>query len=903
MSTPETIGFGGPSGSASSDSSEVELTKCFQLCSAALELEPVEDVFAAHEPPHLAAAAAAAAGGSGSGGGAISTAERRRRTLIGQRMPHVPRAILLALVRVCTRALEPIAATAKREPAGDPPGWQPAGDGVYADEDEDEEDEVGGAIATLSGTLIRKAAAQLAPHAAASAASPATAISAAGVPQPLLTPSSAGGGPARPGVDDDELASAMVALLHQLVSCSAHRRRALCEPLLDTDFWQPTLRAAEHWPQRPMRDSLLQSLTAALSDRAAFCSDHTLSAYAPEDVEEYLEFRDVHLSECFAQVARHEPTTLAAEATQRLSAPDPVAVPWQRREAALFAAAASTEVLLSRVLPIPPIVPPGAPPPPPPPPSPLGQCLPPLLQAALADPSGLRRCAGLPWLGEALMLRARCKLIGALAPWLAGPGLPHMDAALAGVLPCLSHAQPAAAEAAGLCLMQLSMRCAEEIAISPQRLQAAFGALGVPTPALDAERRCVLVASVTRLAVAAAEASRGPLVESLLGPLISAMQLGVTGLETAARQGQDLASHAAALSQRLDELGAAVKALRPMGQPAVASLLTHVWPAWLAAASACRLSPSPLLESLAASGRTCLLAAGVAGQPLLPQTVSALTAAFAATPAAGVPLFDLADAIFEVYCDQPGMEGSFASLLDQLASHALPLLASPSADDNRLEVAAGLLCHADKVTRLLPAAVAQAGALPGLVGLATSVLGSCRKEGPQGVEPAIEFLGAVAVQARTHRVPAAAGAPLDEAAAAVRARLDAALGGAAGEALVRACVVGLADSLPLPAVPRVTSILAPLLHMSSWRPQLAEWAQAALAGLPVTDGVPDARTCETMLRVLTTVPDPLQTGASFHLGLLEAMRKAFGEFAAVCRRMKSSSAFDIACYDWAAIKS
>ena len=63
MSTPETIGFGGPSGSASSDSSEVELTKCFQLCSAALELEPVEDVFAAHEPPHLAAAAAPAGSG------------------------------------------------------------------------------------------------------------------------------------------------------------------------------------------------------------------------------------------------------------------------------------------------------------------------------------------------------------------------------------------------------------------------------------------------------------------------------------------------------------------------------------------------------------------------------------------------------------------------------------------------------------------------------------------------------------------------------------------------------------------------------------------------------------------------------------------------------------------------
>ena len=107
--------------------------------------------------------------------------------------------------------------------------------------------------------------------------------------------------------------------------------------------------------------------------------------------------------------------------------------------------------------------------------------------------------------------------------------------------------------------------------------------------------------------------------------------------------------------------------------------------------------------------------------------------------------------------------------------------------------------------------------------------------------------------------------------------------------------------MPLPAVPRIASILAPLLYLPSWRPQLAAWTQAALAGLPMVDGVPDARTRETLLTVLSTMPDPYTSGQSFHLGLLEALRKALGEFAAVCRRMQAASAFDIGSYDWATI--
>ena len=890
MENPASIGSGGPGG----ESSEKEFRLCFELCSAALELEPVEDVMASSEPP---TSSGGGAGGADGGMMGISAAERRRRLLIGQRMPHVPRSVLLALVHVTTQALEPVAAVAKREAAEDPAGWQPVADGVYGDDEDDEEDEVGGAIATLCGGLIRKAAAGLAPHAAVASAAT----------QPLMDPSSAAGGMASPAVSDEQLSAALLALLHKLVQCSAHRRRSVCEVLLATDCWPATLKAAEFWPQRNMRDSLLSSLAAALCDRAAFFSDHTLHDLAPADFDEYLEFRDSYLAEPLAQIARHEPAALATEAVRLMTLPTGAPAespPWQKREAALFAASASVDVLVSRVLPIPHIPQPGVPPPPPPPPSPLGAVLPPLLQAALVPPASLRTCASEPWCGDRLLLRTRCRLIGTLAPWLAGPGLEHMDTALGGVLSCLSHPQPLAAEAAVVCLAQISVRCAEELALSTERLHASFAALAASTPGLTPEYRCNLVAAVARFAVAAPEAARQPLVEALMGPLISALQQGVAAIEAAAGGSVDVQAHA--LAQQLDEAAAAIKSLRSLGKPALAALLSHLWPAWVAAANACRLAPAVLLGPLAAVGRVGVCGAGTEGQALLPQTVQALTSAFGASPAAGAPLFDLADAVFEVFCDAPGMESSFASLLDQLASNTLPLLTSPTESDDRLEIAASLLAHADKIARLLPTAVAHAASLPSLVGLATTLLSACRKEGPQGVEPAIEFLGAVAVQARTHGTGGA-----DPSAEQVRSRLEAALSGAAGDALVRACLVGLSDTLPASAIPYTASILAPLMHTQSWRASangattsnLHAWTHAALTALPVTDGVPDSRTCETLLSVLTSMPDPLTGGRSFNLGLLEALRKALGEFAAICRRTQNAAAFELAAYDWTALRS
>ena len=51
------------------------------------------------------------------------------------------------------------------------------------------------------------------------------------------------------------------------------------------------------------------------------------------------------------------------------------------------------------------------------------------------------------------------------------------------------------------------------------------------------------------------------------------------------------------------------------------------------------------------------------------------------------------------------------------------------------------------------------------------------------------------------------------------------------------------------------------------------------------------------------MPDPLTGGTSFNLGLLDHLRKALSAFSAVCRRMQSAAAFDVASYDWVALRT
>ena len=86
--------------------------------------------------------------------------------------------------------------------------------------------------------------------------------------------------------------------------------------------------------------------------------------------------------------------------------------------------------------------------------------------------------------------------------------------------------------------------------------------------------------------------------------------------------------------------------------------------------------------------------------------------------------------------------------------------------------------------------------------------------------------------------------------------LQAQLGGAAGEAMLRGAVRGLADSLPPSAVPRVADVLAPLLHSPGWAGGLHGWAAAAIADVPAVHGVPDEAARRALLQVLVTLPDP-----------------------------------------------
>lgn len=138
-----------------------------------------------------------------------------------------------------------------------------------------------------------------------------------------------------------------------------------------------------------------------------------------------------------------------------------------------------------------------------------------------------------------------------------------------------------------------------------------------------------------------------------------------------------------------------------------------------------------------------------------------------------------------------------------------------------------------------------------------------------------------------------------EANAALKAQLQAAMS-SGGQSLLRALLSGLADSLPPAAVPRVADVLAPLLATPSWQPSLRQWTAEALGAIPVTDGVPDAATCELLLREVCSLPDPFG-GGGLDMGIVERLRLALCEFARVCRRMESAAPFDVAAYQWKAM--
>ena len=181
--------------------------------------------------------------------------------------------------------------------------------------------------------------------------------------------------------------------------------------------------------------------------------------------------------------------------------------------------------------------------------------------------------------------------------------------------------------------------------------------------------------------------------------------------------------------------------------------------------------------------------------PLLPQTAAVLTATFDACPSA--PLLELASGLLEAFAGAVSAEeaAAFGVLLDPLAERSLRALAAAPLEQPAL--LAALLSHADLHAKLLVPSLANAASMPALLGLAASLLGSCRE--PEPLDAAMSLLGAAAAAARGSSAQLGQpGYSVSEAeAAAHRARLQAALG-AAGEAVVRGSIVGLVDSLPEP---------------------------------------------------------------------------------------------------------
>ena len=116
------------------------------------------------------------------------------------------------------------------------------------------------------------------------------------------------------------------------------------------------------------------------------------------------------------------------------------------------------------------------------------------------------------------------------------------------------------------------------------------------------------------------------------------------------------------------------------------------------------------------------------------------------------------------------------SLLDELGGTALAALRPNPLD--RLDLASALFALAYRYASLLQRALARSRSLPPLIELAALLVMSCREAEP--VSQTLDFLTSLARGVRLG--PSGADAAVREA---VRMQLQAALGGAAGEGLVR----------------------------------------------------------------------------------------------------------------------
>ena len=415
-----------------------------------------------------------------------------------QVLPHVPPSIVFGLMPTIAAAIAPLALTASRPKDADDD-----------DDEEDDDDDEGvaaarRALAVLGGTLLRKA------------------------PASLLGLFSADSS----GVDANNAAAgsaAATALLAQLIPCSTHRSRVVCELVLATDVWPPALRAIAHWRDRGAAGQVCTELLARLLSRAAFPSDDAIGSWGANELEDYLEFRENYLAEPIADLARQDPLAVYRAALAPFANASQVAAGvWQRREAALFTANAAAHVLLSRVL---------APPPPPGQSDPdphraeLAEVIPHILRASAMPPASCTASAA----GEALLLLSRCRLVASLAPWLAAHSAESCaNDALDGIVMCLAHAAPATAEAAVLSVSQLSNRCASQLGASPARLDALLTFLASPHASISAAFRRGYVQSCARIVVSVAREQNDTAVLSrLFLPLLSSIDATLRALESA----------------------------------------------------------------------------------------------------------------------------------------------------------------------------------------------------------------------------------------------------------------------------------------------------------------------------------------------------------------------------------
>ena len=187
------------------------------------------------------------------------------------------------------------------------------------------------------------------------------------------------------------------------------------------------------------------------------------------------------------------------------------------------------------------------------------------------------------------------------------------------------------------------------------------------------------------------------LVEGLFEPLIGAAEAAVAALEArlppaGGAAAADLTPLCPPLVSSLEDIGATVRSLTPLGKPAVASVAARLWPVWARVCGVCALAPTTLLPPLCSLGRTVVRSCGAEFAPLLQPTVGALTAALAASPREGAPLLGLADSILEVFCDQPG---GLPTL------HTPPLPPPPAATASPAATGGHRLCHRLLSHRLL----------------------------------------------------------------------------------------------------------------------------------------------------------------------------------------------------------